>query len=692
MTGMHVEGTTVSVHDAVPAPIMAVAGGAGAMGSLFAELLLPRVRCCLLVDRFVTDEHSPEEPRVALTPLVERLTAVLGRQGFETRLFAAGQRSPEEGRPVAGRDIRTAPAWLLARRTESPAPWPDAAELLGELTAVAERLCDRADLPVVVGFVTPNDAGAAARLADVLLVATHYGDAEQFARTLAPYAAGVRTGTLVADMLSIKAAPQAILCRLFPPGVGVLGMHPLFGRAPADITGLVVAVVTASDGRPGVAWQSWLLAQLTSLGMLMTPTGAAEHDAAMGFVQALTHFALLCFAYTFVRANQDPTLLLPFRTPVFEPLLYLAARVAALAQHSPEVYRAIQAECTRPELRRLFVETAQDLLAAIEADAPHPLISSSTVSLRSPAPPVPPSLRLTDLLETLGAPWSPANHRDAEPFEQLVTMSSALTEPINGLRHALLRSAGHIRAIRNTRTGLVTLGMVYIDPLHHDRVDLASRLRYRRFNLTAGTLDGPDQRYPGTLAPAERQRLEAALSSLPLSQVQLLSEADMVAWLNQHAGPRSGPDDRRGTSVDAVAPAGQRVRYVGKAHFDLSIEVPDWFDDDCLSRLLVGRRSGAAHLTVARLQRQEATGMRTAVGRIAATVQIATVLDPQEVLAIRQRTSGSERPNGGVAGRGAGRREADRRFAAAIIQRQAEARQAALDWLLAHGCGLLRRA
>jgi prephenate dehydrogenase len=689
---MHLGGTTVSDLDAVPVPILAVAGGAGAMGSLFAELLLPRARCCVLFDRFATDEQGAEAPRVALTPLVERLAAALGRQGFETRLFAAGRRSLEDARPVAGRDIRAAPAWLLARRTESSAPWPDAAELSGDVTTVAERLGHRPDLPVVVGFVTPNDAEAVARLADVLLVATHYGDAEQFARTLAPYAAGVRAGTLVADLLSIKAAPLATLCRVFSPGVGVLGMHPLFGRAPADITGLVVAVVPAPDGRPGVAWQSWLLAQLTSLGMLMTPTGAAEHDAAMGFVQALTHFALLCFAYTFVRANQDPTLLLPFRTPVFEPLLYLAARVAALAQRSPEVYRAIQAECTRPELRRLFVETAQELLAAIEADASHPLSPPATVSLRSTTRPDPPSSHLTDLLETLGAPWSPANRRDAEPFEQLVTMSSALTEPINGLRHALLRSAGQIRAIRNTRTGLVTLGMVYIDPLHHDRVDLASRLRYRRFNLTAGTLDGPDQGHPGLLPLSERQRLEAALSSLPLSQVQLLSEADMVAWLNLHAGPRSGPDDRRGAADVAIAPAVHRVRYVGKGHFDLSVEVPDWFDDDCLTRLLVGRRCGGAHLTVARLRRQEATGMRTAIGRIAATVQIATILDPQEVLAIRQRASGSEPPNGGGPVGMAGRQEADRQFAAAIIQRQAEARQAALDWLLAHGCGLLRPA
>ena len=63
---------------------------------------------------------------------------------------------------------------------------------------------------------------------------------------------------------------------------------------------------------------------------------AREHDDAMAFVQALTHFALLSFAYTFVRLDQDPADLLPLRTPVFEPLLYLASRVAYLARTSPD--------------------------------------------------------------------------------------------------------------------------------------------------------------------------------------------------------------------------------------------------------------------------------------------------------------------------------------------------------------------
>lgn len=660
-----------AVHDNAPPPILAIAGGAGAMGSLFAELLLPALRCCLLIDRFGADDHRGDETPVALAPLVERLTAGLTRQGLEVRLLAGHRSGVAAPAPISGRDVRLAPAWLLARSQEAQEAWPDQAELAGGPAAVAERMRQHPELRCVVGFLTPDDAAAAARTCDILMIATHYQDDEQFGLLLAPYAAAIRTGSLVTDLLSIKEAPVRALCRHFPPAVGVLGMHPLFGRMPVDVTGLVVAVVPAPDGRPSVAGQRWLLEQLAQRGMLITPTGGAEHDAAMGYVQALTHFALLCFAYTFVRANQDPTLLLPFRTPVFEPLLYLAARVASLAQRTPEVYRAIQAECTRPELRRLFVATAQELLTAIDSDT-----------------------GLVAMFETLGAPWTPAYHRDAEAFEQLVTMSSALTEPINALRHALLRSAGQVRGIRNTRTGAVTLGMVYIDPLHHDRVDLASRLRYRRFNLTAGTLDGEAQGDTADRPDVDRQRIEAALGSLPLAQVQLLSETEMLTWLNTHAGPRAGPDDYRGVDRNTI-PLGnprQRLRYVGKAHFDLSLEVPAWFDDDSLSRLLLGRHSGRATLAVAQLVSQDAGGIRVAAGRRAATVRIVTLLPPQEVMALRA-TAEQEEPSGQPrTGWPEWRRLTDRRFAALVIKHQTEARQATLDWLLAHGCAVLRRA
>jgi prephenate dehydrogenase len=691
------------LQDSERAPVLAVAGGAGAMGSLFAELLLPHVNVCLLVDRFATS--SGGATGVALAPLAERLGAVMVRQGFDVRLVAGG-RQPEGKPPLTGREVRAAPAWLLARLPSAGTPWPTGGDLDGDVAAVVQRLQRFHDISKLVGLLTPEDAASASSLTDLLFVATHYGDDQQFASILAPYVAGIRPGSLVADLLSIKEAPVRALCHLFRPDVGVLGTHPLFGRMPVDVTGLVVATVEASDGRPQVPWQQWLLSRLANLGMLITPTGGGEHDAAMSYVQALTHFTLLCFAYTFVRANQDPTLLLPYRTPVFEPLLYLAARVASLAQHSPEVYRSIQAECTRPEVRRLFVATAQELLAAIEADGDagkggrgdeeSPASGPAAPSLvplipSSPHPLVPPSSHLTNIFQTIGAPWTPSYHRDAEPFEQMVAMSSVLTEPINGLRHTLLRSAGQVKGIRNVRTGAVTLGAVYVDPLHHDRVDLASRLRYQRFNPTSGTLEGTGGNTLRGVPAADRRRIEATLGSLPLAQVQLLSDADMLAWLDANSGPRSGPDDYRGVPDPAAGAARpQRWRYVGKAHFDLSLAVPDWFDNDCLTRLLVGRRRGSGIVTVANLTAQDASGLAIDPGLRAATVRLATVLPPQDVLVLRADV---EQPSPGSSAQRSTniRREEDRRFATAIAQRQGELRQMAHDWLLAHGCAALHR-
>ena len=77
------------LQDSERAPVLAVAGGAGAMGSLFAELLLPHVNVCLLVDRFATS--SGGATGVALAPLAERLGAVMVRQGFDVRLVAGGR-------------------------------------------------------------------------------------------------------------------------------------------------------------------------------------------------------------------------------------------------------------------------------------------------------------------------------------------------------------------------------------------------------------------------------------------------------------------------------------------------------------------------------------------------------------------------------------------------------------------------
>ena len=631
------------------------------MGSLFAELFLPRVGHCLLVDRFPRADGDGAARAVALAPLVERLTTVMLRQDYEVQAVAvdaAGNASR-----VAPRDLRTTPAWLLFRARGEP----PLADLPSGTDPVSLGAC-LATLPGVqhvVGLFDPTDATAVAQQADVLLVATNYTSAEQFRELLAPYAAAMRRGSLVADLLSIKEAPLREMADLFRQEVGLLGTHPLFGRAVADVTGLVVAVAPAPDNRPPVAWQSWLLRQLAELGLLVTPTTAAEHDAAMSYVQALAHFCLLCFAFTFVRANQDPTALLPFRTPVFEPLLYLAARVAAQAQRTPEVYRAIQMECARPELRQLFVATAQDLLRAIDGG----------------------EASLAQMLEALGAPWSPAYHRHAEPYEHLVAMSGTLTEPVNALRHTLLQSSGRVRGLRSTRTGAVTLGALYVDPLHHDRVDLASRVRFRRFNLTAGILEGAAPVEGAAQAEEERRRVEASLGSLPLAQVQLLTEQELLDWLGEHTAPRTGRDEPEPASVPS--PPSPRPRYAGKARVDLSLLVPDWLDTDCLQRLLAGRGDGPATAAIiwhAALVPQSVPGPTPPPGMLPAIIRLTLLLRPEEVLALREAAQGQTAAALPEGPRTLRRQHEDRALAAALSARHAALRQFALDWLLAHGC------
>jgi hypothetical protein len=438
-----------------------------------------------------------------------------------------------------------------------------------------------------------------------------------------------------------------------------------------DVTGLVVALTAASDGRERVPWEQWLVRQLAGHGLLLTPSSAAEHDAAMSYVQALTHFCLLTFAFTFVRANQDPTALLPYRTPVFEPLLYLASRVASLAFSSPEVYRAIQAECARPEVRRLFVDTARDLLAAIE--------QPDGGELDTPA-------GLTGMFKTLGAPWSPAHHRYSEPFEHLVAMSGVLTERINSLRHALLQSAGRVVGLRHRNSGAVTLGALYVDPLHHDRVDLASRVRFWRYNLAGGVLEGPGPADVAGLPAGEaRSRLEASLGSLPLAQVELLSDSELLDWLDTQAGPRTGAAE--------AGPA--RPRYAGKARFELSLAAPDWLDTDAATRLLVGRRDiaslGAGRLTRVTIARQQVPGWTPPAAMQAVIVSVVAVLHPEQTLALRAVARVSVQQQWGDDATEKQRRQhEDRAFAAALSAAHSAIREEVRVWLLAHGCQEVR--
>ncbi|MCL4544158.1 MAG: prephenate dehydrogenase/arogenate dehydrogenase family protein [Chloroflexi bacterium] len=639
---------------------------------MFAELLLPAVRACIIIDRFPDVEALEDGRRLTIQQTLQRLTGLVQRRRWQPQLFtvkAMGESlqihsiiEPQGGPVVA---VFTSEHGSMSSQEARPT-----------LEALVRDLRVHPGVEAVLLFLPTALGPAVCPWTDVFLCATPYTSAQEFLELLRPYSQGLPPGSLYGDVLSIKAAPMRIACRLLPPHVGVIGLHPLFGRAAGDPTGLVVAVAPASDGRPTVPWQDWLVEQLAGAGLLLTPTSAEEHDAAMSFVQSLTHFVLLSYAFTFVRANQDPTQLLPFRTPVFEPLLYLAARVAALAQRTPDVYRAIQQETQRPELRRLFVDTVRDLLEAIErdvdaheAESQQPGLGDQEVHHSSDWNDGHPRPSFAELLGELGAPWTPEYHQYAEPFEHLVVMSNTLTDRINALRYQLLRSNSLVKGIRNLRTGTVTVGAIYVDPRHHDRVDLASRVRFRRFNLTSGAID------------EEREGPPSHLGSLPIAQAELVDDEELLQWLIVHTGPRSGKDDGRG--APAWDESAHRLRYIGRGHFDLSLAVPPWFDEDIVGRLLPRRWGGEMHLAWAALRHQDVPSPAVGEGTCPVIIPIVLIVPPQRVLDARREAQQQARATQSDPVRR--RQREDQLLGEAITRMLSGTRDEVYEWLLQHG-------
>jgi hypothetical protein len=391
-----------------------------------------------------------------------------------------------------------------------------------------------------------------------------------------------------------------ILSAAFDRRVGLLGAHPLFSPTISDLTGLIVAAVDPNDGRSTSPWRHWFLEQLADLRIIVTPVSAEDHDDAMAFVQSLTHFALLTFAYTFVRLDRDPADLLALRTPVFEPLLYLAARVANLARTNPETYRSIQTFSARPDARRAFLESAEELLAAIECAAP-----SGADALAQPD-------RLAETFHRYGAPWSPdgKDRRDRPRREHFLDMGAGLVDNLNRLRQEIVSSAGQARAVEERRSGQpsrVVVGVVDLDLLDPGKQDVATRIRLRRVNLGLGSVAGGLGGEAKTAGDAGQDEI------IPLARARLLSDGELFDWLH-----RTGQLVERRT---------------------ISLIVPSWFDRDVLCRLIGARQVTGEETSIwdAELQVVDGAEIETD-GEREVLLTLAVVVHPGAVVA-RRRTA-----------------------------------------------------
>ncbi|EKE76741.1 bifunctional chorismate mutase/prephenate dehydrogenase [Gallaecimonas xiamenensis] len=135
--------------------------------------------------------------------------------------------------------------------------------------------------------------------------------------------------TLV-DLTSTKSAPLAAMLAKHPGPV--LGLHPMFGP---DVSSFAKEVVVHCQGRGD---NDWLIAQMGLWGVKAVAVDPAEHDKAMGFIQALRHFTSFTFGMHLKEEGADLEQLLAMSSPIYRLELAMVGRLFA---QSPELYADI---------------------------------------------------------------------------------------------------------------------------------------------------------------------------------------------------------------------------------------------------------------------------------------------------------------------------------------------------------------
>lgn len=161
--------------------------------------------------------------------------------------------------------------------------------------------------------------------AGLVLVSVPIHDTVEVIRALPPLPADC----LLADLTSVKRAPVEAMLHSHPGPV--LGLHPMFGP---DVDSFAKQVVASTPGRDPEA-SAWLLEQIRLWGARVHEVTPADHDAAMGLIQALRHFST--FAYGSHLASEDRGLadLLAMSSPIYRLELVMVGRLFA---QSPELY------------------------------------------------------------------------------------------------------------------------------------------------------------------------------------------------------------------------------------------------------------------------------------------------------------------------------------------------------------------
>jgi prephenate dehydrogenase/ferredoxin-fold anticodon binding domain-containing protein len=250
----------------------------------------------------------------------------------------------------------------------------------------AEVLC-RADSFVLGRPITFNPDGRVVGVDpasyDVIILAVPTGEMERVSKAVVSQA---KPGALVLDVASDKEEPLRAMQEAAPPGVSVIGTHPMFGPRVESLIGqtVVICETPSTDPRHLEAVRE-IVVRYGGEAHSLTPE---RHDELMGVVQGLPHFVHLALGETFRQGGLDLRDTLPLQTPPFRSAISTLGRMVDLSgERQAQLYAAIQKAPGSSELRKAFIAAAQKLDEHFDAES----LSSSQVLIEEIARSIPPS-------------------------------------------------------------------------------------------------------------------------------------------------------------------------------------------------------------------------------------------------------------------------------------------------------------
>ncbi|WP_417356663.1 bifunctional chorismate mutase/prephenate dehydrogenase [Gallaecimonas pentaromativorans] len=160
------------------------------------------------------------------------------------------------------------------------------------------------------------------------------------------------------DLTSIKEQPLGWMLAKHPGPV--LGLHPMFGP---DVSSFAKEVMLYCQGRGD---NDWLIAQMGLWGAKLVAVDAAEHDASMGFIQALRHFNSFAYGLHLKASGADLNKLLTMSSPIYRLELAMVGRLFA---QDPSLYAdIILSNSQHLGVIKGFREQLNQVIALLEAN------------------------------------------------------------------------------------------------------------------------------------------------------------------------------------------------------------------------------------------------------------------------------------------------------------------------------------